>query len=332
MTSIPSDSALEVRDLSLVLPTETGPVAILDEVGFTLRRGETLGVVGESGSGKSMTALAIMGLAGRARGHRISGSIRFGDRELLDLSPRELRGMRGNAISMIFQEPMTSLDPSFTIGTQIVEGIEAHRRVSRADAKRRAIEVLDLVRIPNARARLASYPHEFSGGMRQRVLIAMALANSPEILIADEPTTALDVSIQAQILDLLSALQVELGLSILFITHNMGVVAETCDRVAVMYSGQVVEHGASAEIFASPRHPYTRGLLASMPRVDQERALSWVRGSPPDPRRRPPGCFFAPRCDLHLPACDTPPPLIQLGPGRAARCIRTHELGSESAL
>lgn len=329
MTSSTSDAALEVRDLSLVLPTQAGPLTILKNVGFTLGRGETLGVVGESGSGKSMTALAIMGLAGRSRGQRISGSIRFGDQELLDLSSRALRSMRGRTVSMIFQEPMTSLDPSFTIGTQIVEGIRAHGRVSHVDAQRRAIEVLDLVRIPNARSRLTSYPHEFSGGMRQRVLIAMALSNAPEVLIADEPTTALDVSIQAQILDLLSSLQEDLGLSILFITHNMGVVAEICDRVAVMYSGQVVEHGASTEIFADPRHPYTRGLLASMPRVDQERELSWVRGSPPDPRRRPPGCHFSPRCDLHLPACDAPPPFIELGAGRAARCIRAHELGSE---
>lgn len=326
-----ADSILEVRDLNLTLPTATGPVTILDDVNFTLRRGETLGVVGESGSGKSMTALSIMGLAGRSRGQRISGSIRFGERELLDLSARGLRRMRGSSISMIFQEPMTSLDPSFTIGTQIIDGIRAHRGTSRADAKRRAIEVLDLVRIPNARARLTSYPHEFSGGMRQRVLIAMALANSPDILIADEPTTALDVSIQAQILDLLKSLQRELGLSVLFITHNMGVVAELCDRVAVMYSGQVVEHGTAVEVFAQPRHPYTRGLLAAMPRVDRAHELSWVKGAPPDPHRRPPGCFFAPRCELHVPACDTPPPLIDLGPGRSARCIRTHELGMETA-
>ena len=321
-----TDDALVVTDLSLDLPTDDGPIAILQNVGFTLRRGETLGIVGESGSGKSMTALSIMGLVGRARGHRVSGSIRTGGRDLLDLSPRELRDVRGNAISMIFQEPMTSLDPSFTIGSQIVDGILAHRDVSRSAAQARAVEVLDLVRIPQAQSRLGSYPHEFSGGMRQRVLIAMALANRPEILIADEPTTALDVSIQAQILELLGSLQRELGLSILFITHNMGVVAELCDRVAVMYSGQVIEEGTAEQLFADPRHPYTRGLLASMPRVDRAQELTWVRGGPPDPRNRPPGCRFAPRCDLHVAACDVPPPLLDLGAGHASRCIRAHEL------
>lgn len=322
----PTEAILTVEGLSLSLRSDGRDLKILDDVDLTLRRGETLGVVGESGSGKSMTALSIMGLVGRQPGQHVSGSIRHRDRELLTLSARELRAVRGGSIAMVFQEPMTSLDPSFTIGTQLVDGIRAHRAVSRSDAQKRALEVLDLVRIPNACARLTSYPHEFSGGMRQRVLIAMALANHPEILIADEPTTALDVSIQAQILDLLASLQVELGLSILFITHNMGVVAEICDRMAVMYSGHVVEEGTTADLFASPRHPYTQGLLGSMPRLDAESRLEWVPGSPPDPANRPPGCRFAPRCDLHAAACDEPPPLIDLG-GRATRCIRHVELG-----
>jgi len=325
------DDALTVSGLTLELPSESGLLTILDDVSFSVRRGETLGIVGESGSGKSMTALSIMGLVGRSRGHRVSGSIRAGGRELLDLSEREWRGVRGNSVAMVFQEPMTSLDPSFTIGAQIIDGIRAHRAVARAEARRRAVEVLDLVRIPHAAARLSSYPHEFSGGMRQRVLIAMALANSPDLLIADEPTTALDVSIQAQILELLGSLQRELGLSILFITHNMGVVAELCDRVAVMYSGHVVEEGTAAELFADPRHPYTRGLLAAMPRVDRRQELAWVRGTPPDPARRPAGCRFAPRCDFHVTACDVPPPLVRLGEGRAARCVRVTELETPGA-
>jgi len=317
---------LEVRDASLVFTQDRNELRLIDHVSFEVAPGETLGLVGESGSGKSMTALSIMGFVGRKRSQRLEGSIRFRGQELVGLPESQYRKLRGNDIAMVFQEPMTSLDPSFTIGFQIAEGIRLHQGLSRKDALKRVVEVLDLVRIPQAHRRVNSYPHEFSGGMRQRVLIAMALANDPELIIADEPTTALDVSIQAQILDLLGSLQRDLGLAMLFITHNMGVVADICDRVAVMYAGEVVEQGGVHEVFGSPRMPYTERLLASMPRLDRRGELEWIPGAPPAVDDRPVGCRFQPRCAHAVQACGEPQALRIVAPDRLARCWRSEEL------
>jgi len=321
-----AEPVLEVRDASLVISQDKDELRILDHVSFSVAPGETLGLVGESGSGKSMTALSVMGFVGRRRSQRIEGSIRFRGQELVGLAEREYRKLRGNDMAMVFQEPMTSLDPSFTIGFQIAEGIRLHQGLSRKDALKRVVEVLDLVRIPQAHRRVNSYPHEFSGGMRQRVLIAMALANNPELIIADEPTTALDVSIQAQILDLLGSLQRDLGLAMLFITHSMGVVADICDRVAVMYAGEIVEQGGVHEVFASPQQPYTERLLASMPRLDRRGELEWIPGSPPSVDQRPTGCRFQPRCPHATLACSEPQVLREVAPGRLVRCWRSEEL------
>jgi len=318
-----ADPVLDVRDLELTFTAGGRGLKLLDGVSFQVRRGETLGLVGESGSGKSMSALSIMGFVGRNRSQSLAGSIRYQGTELIGLPDKQYRRLRGNRIAMVFQEPMTSLDPSFTIGSQIAEGIRLHQGVSRDAAMKRVVEVLDLVRIPSAAQRLKSYPHEFSGGMRQRVLIAMALANNPEFIIADEPTTALDVSIQAQILELLKTLQADLGLSLLFITHNMGVVADICDRVAVMYAGQIVEEGHVLDVFREPRHPYSERLLAAMPRLDATGDLQWIPGSPPDVDARPHGCRFAPRCHLAAEECAEPQELLVIGRGRASRCWRS---------
>ncbi|MGH3329506.1 MAG: ABC transporter ATP-binding protein [Streptomycetales bacterium] len=304
----PGETILEVTDLSVEFPTDDGVVRAVRGVSFGLRSGEVLGIVGESGSGKSVTSLAAMGLLpGTAR---ISGSVRFGDQELLGATDRELSRIRGKEIAMIFQDPMTSLNPVYTVGQQIAEAIRAHHDMSKRAAFERAIELLNVVSIPNPRARAASYPHELSGGMRQRVVIAIAIANDPDIIIADEPTTALDVTVQAQILETLEKAKVETGAALILITHDLGVIAGQADRVLVMYAGTVVEVGTAEEIFYTPRMPYTLGLLGSLPRLDDEHRerLTPIVGSPPSLINLPPGCPFTPRCPLAEPVCDRTEP------------------------
>jgi oligopeptide/dipeptide ABC transporter ATP-binding protein len=322
------DIALSVDDLHVEFYTEHGWVEVVDGVSFDLARGETLGLVGESGSGKSVTSMAIMGLIPSPPGRVSGGSVVLGGTDLISLPRRELEDRRGDDIAMIFQEPMSSLNPAFTIGDQIAEVVRRHRNASRRAANARAVEVLELVGIPAARRRLGSYPHEFSGGMRQRVVAAMALACEPDVLIADEPTTALDVTIQAQILDLFRSLQAELGMAILFITHDLGVVADICDRVAVMYAGEIVEEGGVDQMFATPQHPYTRALLASMPQVGSRNArLSSIPGAPPEPWAIPTGCRFEPRCEFALGACRSAAVTLERsGLDRSVRCVRWHEL------
>ena len=314
---------LEVRNLKTYFDTEAGVVKAVDGVSFHITRGETLAVVGESGSGKSVMSLSIMQLA--QPGRFAGGQILLQGQDLLKKTEREMRRIRGNDVSMIFQEPMTSLNPVFTIGDQIAETISLHQRQSRSRAMRLAIEMLELVGIPEPARRATTYPHQMSGGMRQRAMIAMALSCGPKLLIADEPTTALDVTIQAQILDLMRKLQNDIGMSILFITHDLGVVAEVADRVVVMYAGQAVEEASVEAIFARPRMPYTIGLLESVPRVDriaarQER-LRGIPGNVPDSLALPQGCPFHPRCDAVLDVCrTTPPPLVELPGGRTSLC------------
>jgi peptide/nickel transport system ATP-binding protein len=288
---------LEVEDLRVHFETEDGLVKAVDGISYTVDRGQTLGIVGESGSGKSVSSLTVMGLT-RARNARISGTVRFNGKDLLGASDDELRAIRGDDIAMIFQDPLSSLHPFYKVGNQIVEGIRAHRDVSKAQARDRAIEMLDLVGIPEPRRRADSYPHEFSGGMRQRAMIAMALANDPKLLIADEPTTALDVTVQAQILELIERLQREFDTAVVIITHDLGVVAEMADEIAVMYAGRVVEKGNADTIFAAPEHPYTWGLLSSIPRLDTPRGeeLVPIGGRPPSLINLPTGCSFHPRC------------------------------------
>jgi peptide/nickel transport system ATP-binding protein len=288
---------LQVDDLRTYFHTADGPVRAVDGISFGLERGATLGIVGESGCGKSITCLSILRLVDEPGRIEPDTSIRLGGRDLMELSEAEMRKVRGNAISMIFQEPMTSLNPVWTIGDQIAEAVRTHRGVWRAEARERAAEMLGLVGIPNPERRLDDYPHEFSGGMRQRAMIAMALACDPDILLADEPTTALDVTIQAEILDLLSELQERLGMAMVFVSHDLGVVAQIADRMIVMYAGQVVEEGATDRIFSRPRHPYTEGLIRSIPRLTGvRRRLATIAGSVPSAKRWPPGCRFHPRC------------------------------------
>jgi oligopeptide/dipeptide ABC transporter ATP-binding protein len=315
---------LEVRDLRTEFTTDGGRFPAVDGVSFEVEGGRTLAIVGESGCGKSVTALSIMGLVPNPPGRIAGGSIRFDGKELVGASRRELLDLRGNGMAMIFQEPMTSLNPAFTIGEQIVEGLLRHWPVSRAEAKERAIEVLRQVRIPAPGQRFDEYPHKLSGGMRQRAMIAMALACRPRLLIADEPTTALDVTIQAQILELMRTLQAETGTAVILITHDLGVVAEVADEVAVMYAGRIVEHAPAAVLFAEPQHPYTVGLLGSIPRLDvaQERLAS-IEGQVPDPLRRPPGCSFADRCPFAVAQCRAEvPPLRAVGATHASACWR----------
>jgi len=330
-----TEPLLQVRDLQTHFFTDHGVVKAVEDVSFTLLPRETLAVVGESGSGKSVTSLSIMGLIPNPPGRIVGGEILFRTREgllvdLAQLPARAMRKLRGADIAMIFQEPMTSLDPVFTIGDQIAEAVSLHLGLGRTAALKRALEMLEVVEIPAARQRIREYPHQLSGGMRQRVMIALALSCNPSLLIADEPTTALDVTIQAQILALLDKLRREIGMAVLFITHNLGVVAEIADRVVVMYSGRVVEEGEVHRIFKAPRHPYTRGLLACLPRraLDDEntsrsRRLKAIRGQVASPLDRLPGCAFAPRCDLALSECTAAmPPLAELDGGQRTRCIR----------
>jgi oligopeptide/dipeptide ABC transporter ATP-binding protein len=314
---------LSVEDLKVEFSTDAGTVTAVDGVTLSLRRGETLALVGESGCGKSMTALSIMGLVPAPQGC-VSGSIRFDGVELTRLAPAERRAYRGARIAMIFQEPMTSLNPAFTIGDQIGEGLVRHRGLSSREAKAEAVEMLRRVHVPAPERRADDYPHRLSGGMRQRAMIAMALACSPALLIADEPTTALDVTIQAQILDLLRELRAATGTAILLITHDLGVVAETADRVAVMYSGRIVEEAPVAALFAAPQHPYTIGLLGAVPRLAGNRArLATIEGNVPDPLAMPPGCRFAPRCPFAEPECRAADPaMIELASGHHAACRR----------
>jgi peptide/nickel transport system ATP-binding protein len=310
-----AEALLEIRDLVTEFRTEHGVIRAVDGVSFEIPRRRTLGVVGESGCGKSVTALSIMRLVADPPGRIAGGSIRYDGTDLLGLRDAEMRAIRGNRIGMIFQEPMTSLNPVFTVGDQVAEAVRIHQRRSRRDALAVAVEMLGMVGIPSPQERIHAYPHQLSGGMRQRVMIAMALACRPDLLIADEPTTALDVTIQAQILDLLRKLQADLGMSILLITHDLGVVAETCDEVVVMYAGRVVERAATATLFAAPRHHYTAGLLRSVPSTDHGGdRLQEIRGMVPALWDLPAGCKFADRCPRVDDRCRVDEPaLVQLG-------------------
>ena len=308
------DPLLSVEDLRVEFPTPDGIVHAVDGISYTVARSGTLGIVGESGSGKTVAALTLIGLT-RTQGAHVSGRIMFGGRDLLALSNNELRSVRGNDIAMVFQDPLSSLHPQFRVGAQIVEAMRIHRQISRQAAKARAIELLELVGIPDPSRRVDQYPHEYSGGMRQRALIAMALANEPQLLIADEPTTALDVTVQAQILALLERLQAELGMAIIMITHDLGVVAEIADDIAVMYAGRIVERADARSLFASPQHPYTWGLLRSIPSLEGPRGveLTPIPGRPPSLIRPPSGCHFHPRCAYSLPEhAVTDPSLVAL--------------------
>jgi peptide/nickel transport system ATP-binding protein len=315
---------LEVNDLRVAFEGDRGRVTeVLSGIGFTLARGSTLGIVGESGCGKSVTALSVMRLLPKDTA-RVAGSVLFEGRELLGLPEREMQGLRGNRLAMIFQEPMTSLNPSYTVGDQVGEALIRHRGLSRKEARAEAIALLKRVRIPSPEARVDEYPHKLSGGMRQRVMIAMALACQPALLIADEPTTALDVTIQAQILDLLRRLREETGTAIVLISHDLGVVAEMCDRVAVMYAGRIVESGPVRALFKTPRHPYTEALMASVPRMEgRVERLPSIEGQPPALHRLPPGCRFAPRCRYVEPRCRAEyPPAFTVGSHHEAACWR----------
>jgi oligopeptide/dipeptide ABC transporter ATP-binding protein len=314
-------SLLEVKNLRVTFRTEDGPVTAVNGLSFALGSGETLGIVGESGSGKSVTALSIMRLLAR-NASVTADRIGFDGENLTEKSETEMRKIRGHKIAMIFQDPMTSLNPVLTIGEQIAEAVRLHLGLSKHDARDRAIEMLEKVRIPSPASRLNNYPHQFSGGMRQRVMIAMALSCNPQLLIADEPTTALDVTIQAQVLELMNELQQETGAAIILITHDLGVVAEVCKNVLVMYGGNMVEYGTSEQIFTDPGMPYTQGLLASLPRLDdtEHRRLEPIKGQPPNLLNLPPGCAFAPRCGYRMAICDDPVRLYDLGDGHVARC------------
>ena len=320
---------LQVKDLRVAFSTDDGVVRAVDGVSLSVEKGSTLAIVGESGSGKSVTSAAIMGLHNRRRA-TITGSITVDGEEVVGATDGRLREMRGKRMAMIFQDPLSSLHPFFTIGNQLVEAARVHQGISKADARRRAVEMLDKVGIPNAERRAGEFPHQLSGGMRQRVMIAMALMNDPELLIADEPTTALDVTVQAQIIDLLRALQSEFGTAIILITHDLGVVAEMADDVVVMYGGRMVESGSVRDIFYDPQMPYTWGLLSSMPRLDDARTarLDPIPGSPPSLINLPEGCVFRPRCQYHqhVPGnrCDTVrPELDEVSHAHSIRCHLT---------
>ncbi|MBM6581906.1 ABC transporter ATP-binding protein [Microvirga sp. BT689] len=338
---LPSSSGtshlLEVRDLKTYFDSDAGTVKAVDGVSFHIDKGETLAVVGESGSGKSVTSLSVMRLIPQPPGRFAGGRILFKGQDLLQKSKSEMRRIRGNEIAMIFQEPMTSLNPVKTVGHQIVEVIRLHQRLSAHQARRRAIDMLELVGIPEPGKRIDNFPHQMSGGMRQRVMIAMALSCNPELLIADEPTTALDVTIQAQILELMRRLQRELGMAILFITHDLGVVAEMADRVVVMYGGRAVEEGHVKAIFADPKMPYTAGLMGSIPRVNRDgprrTRLAAIPGNVPNPLHLPPGCTFSNRCKHVRETCrETLPPLEDSGNRHMVRCLRWPDLSLKQEL
>ncbi len=327
-TATPARKLLEVRDLMVSFETEDGTLTAVDGASFSVDRGETLGIVGESGSGKSVANMTVLGLT-RARYTTISGQIFFDGTDLLSLQPDELRKVRGNDIAMIFQDPLTSLHPYYKIGWQMVEAVQAHQDINHDAARKRSIDLLKLVGIPEAERRFDQYPHEFSGGMRQRVMIAMALVNDPKLLIADEPTTALDVTLQAQILKLLQRLQKEFEMGVIMITHDLGVIAEVADEVNVMYAGRVVEKGSLDQIFYDPQHPYAWGLLGSLTRIDRDRVarLSQIKGQPPSLISPPKGCPFRPRCPHSFDKCLELPELKQRGgeTGHLDRCWLDNE-------
>jgi peptide/nickel transport system ATP-binding protein len=320
-----TENFLQVRDLRVHFPTDDGVVKSVDGLSFSLDRGKTLGIVGESGSGKSVTSLSIMGLhkAGTAK---ISGEVLLDGQDLISSTPEEVRLLRGKRMAMIFQDPLSAMHPFYTVGDQIIEAYRVHNKVSKQVARKHAIEMLDRVGIPEPDKRVDAYPHQFSGGMRQRAMIAMALSCDPDLLIADEPTTALDVTVQAQILDLIRDLQREFNSAVIIITHDLGVVAELADDIQVMYAGRAIEYGSAEDIFDRPQHPYTWGLLGSMPRIDQERTerLIPIKGSPPSLINVPPGCAFHPRCNyghLNGGASETEvPELVNIGSGHRVAC------------
>ena len=321
------DILLRVRNLRTHFRTEQGTIRAVDGIDFDIKRGETFGIVGESGCGKSVTAYSIMQLIERPQGDIVDGSIEYlgesgraVDIAALDPNGPDMRNLRGNEIGMIFQEPMTSLNPIYTIGNQITEAIVLHQRVSKMEARKRAVELLDRVGLSDPHSQIDDYPHQLSGGMRQRVMIAMALSCNPRLLIADEPTTALDVTVEAQILDLMRDLQQEFEMSIMLITHNLGVVAENCDRVMVMYLGKVIEEGSAVDIFYNPRHPYTRGLLASIPQIGLSSRLTPIEGAVPMMQDIPEGCYFAPRCPHVMPVCANDPPMFYPTESQRANC------------
>ena len=318
-----ADKLLEVKSLQVRFATEDGVVRAVDGVDFELERGKVLGIVGESGSGKSVTAMTLLGLT-RDKNTRFEGEVLYKGQDLLQLPESRLRKVRGNEIAMIFQDPMTSLNPVYTVGDQIVEAIVTHEQASKSEGKRRAVELLRQVGIPNAQTRVDDYPHQFSGGMRQRAMIAMALANNPDVLIADEPTTALDVTIQAQILELLDRLRSDFDSSVILITHDLGVVAEVADDIVVMYAGRIVERGSTRQLFYDPQHPYTWGLLGSIPRLDRPKPdkLHSIEGTPPSLINLPQGCKFRPRCPHAFDKCIEEPELKNRveSPGHLDRC------------
>ena len=316
---------LEVTGLRTSFRLEGGgEFAAVDGISFSVESGRTLGIVGESGCGKSVTSLSLMGLLAKGQGRISAGSVRFEGEDLATLPPDAMRKLRGNRMAMIFQEPMTSLNPAFTVGDQLIEGIRCHRNISAQEARDHAIEMLRRVRIPSPERRIDEYPHKMSGGMRQRVMIAMALSCEPQLLIADEPTTALDVTIQAQVLDLMRTLREETGTAIILITHDLGVIAELADDVVVMYSGKIVERASVARLFAQPQHPYTIGLLGSIPKLHLEQnRLNAIEGQVPTPMTQMEGCRFAPRCPFVVDQCrQQVPPLMDLGNGHEAACWR----------
>ncbi len=315
-----SSNLLEVKDLRTYFKTSAGTVKAVDGVSFDIAAGSSLGIVGESGSGKSVTSLSIMRLI-EPPGYVAGGQILYKSRDIVSLSEREIRAVRGKDICLVFQDPMAALNPVYTVGTQVVEALQAHQNISRKDAMDRAIELFKLVGIPAPERRVHEYPHKLSGGMRQRVTIAIALANEPDLLILDEPTTALDVTIQAQILDLIKDLRNRINTAVLLITHDIGVVREMCEQVVVMYGGRIMERGTAAQVTESPKHPYTVGLLSSLPSPKLKgQRLNAIGGTVPNPLNMPPGCPFQPRCPHAMPVCSTMPPLVDTGDGRVAAC------------